>query len=232
MVHLLFVKTKVACYVSGMTIQTKGRTAGQPTGMEEVGGVTAQLLTGTAIAAGLNDMATLRLEIFREYPYLYEGHRDDELDYLGTYVKAPDACVILAHEGATVIGAVTGMPLTHEDQQMRAAFAGTTFPLDEIYYIGEMLFRPAYRNCGLGRKLLGQMERQIRSLGHYRTLACATVERPDDHPLRPADYLPITRFLAHTGFVRLPGVSTHFTWRETDGIKRDHPMQFWIKALT
>ena len=193
--------------------------------------ITEQLLTGTAIADGLDDVATLRLDIFPEYPYLYQGRREDELKYLDTYAEAPDACVILAYDGHAVIGAVAGMPLIHEDAQMHDAFAGTAFPLNEAYYIGELLFRLGYRKCGLGQKLLAQQESHIRSLGRYHTLTCATVERPDDHPLRPRDYIPITRFLARTGFVRLPGVTTHFMWRETDGVKRDHPMQFWSKEL-
>ena len=166
-----------------------------------------------------------------EYPYLYQGSREDELSYLGSYAEAPDACAILASVGVTVIGAATGMPLAQEGAQMLDAFAGTTFPLDEIYYVGELLFRPAYRNCGLGQKLLDRLESHIRSLGRYRRLSCATVERPDDHPLRPHDYIPITRFLARSGFIRLSGVTTHFTWRETDGAIRDHPMQFWSKEL-
>lgn len=123
------------------------------------------------------------------------------------------------------------MPLIHEDAQMCDAFAGTPFPLNELYYVGELLFRPDYRNRGLGRKLLAQLESHIRSLGRYRWFTCATVERPDDHPLRPPDHIPITRFLCRTGFVRLPGVTTNFVWRETDGVKRDHPMQFWIREL-
>ncbi|MDO9080319.1 MAG: GNAT family N-acetyltransferase [Desulfuromonadales bacterium] len=193
--------------------------------------MTEQLLTGTAIAEVRDEVATLRLEIFREYPYLYQGRREDERNYLGTYAEAPDACVILAYEGDAVIGAVAGMPLIHEDAQMLDAFVGTALPLDEAYYVGELLLRPAYRNGGLGQKLLARLESHIRSLGRYRTLTCATVERPDDHPLRPRDYIPITRFLAHTGFSRLPGVTTHFMWRETDGIVRDHPIQFWGKEL-
>ena len=199
--------------------------------MNDIETITEQLLTGTAIADVLDDVATLRLEIFQEFPYLYRGRREDELKYLGTYAEAPDACVILAYDGRAIIGATTGMPLIHEDAQMLDAFAGATFPLNEIYYVGELLFRPAYRNCGLGQKLLAQLESHIRSLGSYRKLTCATVERPDDHPLRPRDYTPITRFLARTGFVRLPRVTTHFMWCETDGVKRDHPMQFWIKDL-
>ena len=149
----------------------------------------------------------------RSIPICIKGRSEDELTYLGTYAEAPDACVILAYDGLTVIGAATGMPLIHEDAQMLDAFAGTTFPLNEVYYVGELLFRPAYRNCGLGQKLLDRLESHIRSLGRYRRLTCATVERPDDHPLRPRDYIPITRFLARTGFVRLSGVTTSFMWR-------------------
>lgn len=193
--------------------------------------ITEQLLTGAAIAEVLDDLASLRLDIFLEFPYLYRGRREDELKYLNTYAEAPDACVIVAYDGQAVIGAATGMPLIHEDASTLAAFAGTTFPLNDVYYVGELLFRPAYRNGGLGHKLLARLESHIRSLGRYRKLTCATVERSDDHPLRPPDYIPITRFLARTGFTRLPGFTTNFNWRETDGIVRDHPMQFWSREL-
>lgn len=199
--------------------------------MKDIQSITGRLLTGAVIADALDDLAALRLEIFREYPYLYHGLRADELNYLETYVKAPDACVMLACDGNAVVGAATGMPLIHEDAQMLEAFAGTTFPLSEVYYVGELLLRPDYRNCGLGHKLLAQLESHISSLGSYHKLTCATVERADDHPLRPHDYIPITRFLARTGFARLHGVTTSFVWLETDGVKRDHPMQFWIKEL-
>lgn len=200
--------------------------------MKEKMEITEQLLTGTAVADAVDALATLRLDIFPEYPYLYQGRREDELTYLATYADAPDACVILACDGLTVIGAATGMPLIHEDAQMIDAFTGTSFPLDEVYYVGELLFRPDYRNCGLGQKLLDRLENHIQSLGRYRRLTCATVERPDGHPLRPQDYTPITRFIARTGFVRLSGVTTSFMWPETDGVNRDHPMQFWVKNLT
>jgi GNAT superfamily N-acetyltransferase len=198
-------------------------------GIKEISG---QLFTGAAIAGVLDAVATLRLDVFQEYPYLYRGRREDELNYLSTYVKAPDACVILMYARHAIVGAATGVPLIHEDAQMREAFAGTSLTLNEIYYVGELLFRPACRNCGLGQKLFAQLESHIRSLGGYRTITCATVDRPDDHPLRPRDYVPITRFLARTGFVLLPGVTTHFLWRETDGVRRDHPMQFWRKNLS
>lgn len=194
--------------------------------------ISMSLLTGAAINDGIDDIATLRLNIFREYPYLYEGCRNDEINYLRTYVEASDSCVILVYDSGTIAGAITGMPLCHEGAQMREAFAGTAVSVDELYYIGEILLYPAYRNKSLGLKLFEQMESHIRSLGPYNRIVCATVERPDNHPLRPANFTPITKFLARTGFRILPAITTHFTWCETDGIERNHSMQFWFKELT
>jgi len=193
--------------------------------------ITQELVTGTTVAGALDALASLRLEIFREYPYLYNGRREDELDYLKSYAETPGACVILVHDSGAVVGAATGMPFIHEGKQMLTALAGSQYCVENIYYVGELLFYPAYRNKGLGLQLLDQLEHHIRSLGRYRQLVCATVERPDVHPLKPEGYVPITRFLARTGFDLLPGITTSFSWCETDGVRRDHPMQFWVKEL-
>jgi GNAT superfamily N-acetyltransferase len=199
--------------------------------MNRAEAISEYLLTGKAIAGRLEGLASLRLGIFQEYPYLYRGRREDELAYLAGYAEKPGACVILAEEDGAVIGAATGMPLLHEDAALRAPFAETSYSLDAIYYIGELLFRSGYRNRGLGQRLLTRMENHIQRLGSFSKITCATVERPDDYPLRPGDDLPISRFLARTGFARLAGVTTHFAWLETDGVKRDHTMQFWMKEL-
>lgn len=199
--------------------------------MNRTESITTQLLTGNAVTNHIDDLASLRLDIFQEYPYLYCGKREDELAYLASYAEKPGACVILAAADNSVIGAATGMPLCYEDDSLRTPFAETPYPLDEIYYIGELLFRRDYRNRGLGQHLLSQIENYIRSLDNFGKIVCATIERPDDHLLRPADHIPISRFLARTGFASLEGVITRFAWLETDGVKRDHTMQFWMKDL-
>ena len=192
--------------------------------------ITTCCLTGSAIAGQLDALAALRLDIFAEYPYLYRGRRADELAYLASYAEKPGGCVILAEENGTAIGAATGMPLCHEEAALRDPVAATPWPVDQLYYVGELLFRPAYRARGLGQWLLAEFEGHIRTLG-FSKIVCVTVERPVDHPLRPDGALPIERFLDRTGFVRLDGVTTHFSWLEVDGVRRDHLMQFWMKAL-
>ena len=195
--------------------------------------ITEQLLTGSAVADSLADLASLRIEIFQEFPYLYDGRREDELRYLKLYAEAPESFVITVTASDKVVGAATGIPLRHEHQGLIEPFAGSAYPVDEIYYVGELLLYPAYRNQGLGLRLVTKVEAQVCSLGTYRYLTCSTVLRPDDHPRRPTQtqYLPIDRFLARTGFRPLPGMTTEFSWRETDGDTRTHPMKFWIKEL-
>jgi GNAT superfamily N-acetyltransferase len=188
-------------------------------------------LQGVRAAQVISDLADLRLSIFEEYPYLYCGRREDELRYLEHYATAVDALVLSVTDSGSVVGAATGIPLGLESKELTDPFAGSAYPVEEIYYVGELLFYPAYRSRGLGVRLLAKVEEQVRAMSKYRYLMCATVVRPEDHPARPAGYLPIERFLARTGFHLLPGILTSFTWCETDGVRREHPMKFWIKEL-
>ena len=139
--------------------------------------------------------------------------------------------MIIVKDRAAVIGAATGMPLRHETAELIEPFNGTSYPVAEVYYVGELLCYPEYRNRGLGMSLVRRVEEQVRALGTYRYLTCATVARPDDHPQQPASHIPIDRFLARNGFRPLPGIATEFTWLETDGVRRSHPMNFWIREL-
>lgn len=194
--------------------------------------ITEELLTGLNVASCLEDLAALRISVFREYPYLYAGRTEDELTYLRLYMETQDACVITVSDSGTVAGAATGIPLRYEHDGMVAPFTGSTYPLAELFYVGELLFYPAYRNLGLGVRLLNHIEKYVRHLEQYRYLTCATVVRPAGHGQCPGDYVPIERFLNRTGFTLLSGVTTSIAWRETDGVSREHPMQFWLKELS
>ena len=69
---------------------------------------------GRAIADRLEDLARLRIAVFREWPYLYDGDPGYEADYLRTYVDAAGSIAVLALDGDRVIGASTGLPLEEE----------------------------------------------------------------------------------------------------------------------
>ena len=48
---------------------------------------TIGLFRGPEITPWLDDVARLRLAVFRDWPYLYEGDADYERDYLGAYAR-------------------------------------------------------------------------------------------------------------------------------------------------
>jgi len=193
--------------------------------------ITTELLRGEAIRPHLDAIAGLRIAIFQEYPYLYRGAPDYERRYLSVYADSPDALAILVRDGGTLAGAVTAIPMCDEAEALAAPVREAVCAIDSVYYVGELLFLPPYRGMGLGSTLLARAEEQARAMGRFDRLTCATVIRPDDHPLRPQNFTPIDRFLARTGFTRMDGVIATFDWPELDGVTIPHGMQYWTKPL-
>ena len=66
--------------------------------------IDVRVLTGAALDAALDDVARLRITVFREWPYLYDGDLEYERDYLNAYRKSSDAVLIGAFDGTELIG--------------------------------------------------------------------------------------------------------------------------------
>jgi hypothetical protein len=69
------------------------------------------------------------------------------------YMETPEAFVISVDDAGSMVGAATGMPISHENQTLVDPLAGTSYPVAETFYVGKLLFYPAYRNRGLGMAL-------------------------------------------------------------------------------
>ena len=51
--------------------------------------VTIERVVGAAITRVIPDLAGLRIAVFREWPYLYEGSHAYEEKFLATYADSP-----------------------------------------------------------------------------------------------------------------------------------------------
>lgn len=192
--------------------------------------ITTRILTGDSVASALDDLARLRIAVFRAWPYLYDGDLDYERDYLKVY-QAPGAVVVAAYDGDRMIGASTGAPMEHHAGDFAAAFAGRPERLDEIFYCAESVLLPDYRGHGLGHAFFDGREAQGRALGRRYSAFCS-VQRPKDHPLRPADYRPLDDFWRKRGYEPLSGVVATFDWKDIDAsVSTEKPLQFWMKRL-
>lgn len=192
--------------------------------------VQTRVLTGEALAAALEDVARLRMQVFRDFPYLYDGNEDYERDYLTAY-QSPGAVVVAALDGTQIIGAATGAPMADHAADFAAAFADRPEPLAQIFYFAESVLLREYRGHGIGHAFFDAREDHARSLG-YRYSAFCSVIRPSDHPARPLDYWPLDDFWRKRGYAPLPGVIARFSWRDLgDSHETEKPLQFWMREL-
>ncbi|MEZ5585370.1 MAG: GNAT family N-acetyltransferase [Candidatus Competibacteraceae bacterium] len=194
--------------------------------------VTIRRLSGQEVAPYLPELARLRIEIFREYPYLYEGDLEYEAAYLRAYSQSPESVFVLAQDDERVIGISTGLPLSQADAEFVAPFIEHGYPPQAVFYFGESVLLPDYRGQGIGVRFFEEREGYAQALQRFRYTAFCAVARPDDHPTRPADYQPLDQFWRNRGYTQYPHLQTRYPWRDLGESEETlKPMIFWIKNL-
>ena len=193
--------------------------------------IRVERLTGQSLAEALDDVARLRIEVFRAWPYLYDGDAGYEAEYLQTYRESADAILVGAFDGDRLVGASTGTPMEDHAEDFGAAFAGQGIPLTDIFYCAESVLLPEYRGHGLGHRFFDAREAHARALGRGYSAFCGVV-RPADHPLRPEDYRPLDGFWRKRGYEKVEGAVAEFRWKDLDREEETaHPLQFWMRRL-
>ena len=195
--------------------------------------VRVERLAGQALALGLPALARLRIAVFRDWPYLYDGSLDHEQTYLAKLAAAPGAVIVAACDGEEIIGCATAAPLAEVEGEFSAQLSAKGYDIATILYCGESVLLPAYRGQGLGHAFFDQREAHGRRLGGLtRSTFCAVV-RPNDHPLRPADYVPLDAFWSKRGYAKVDGLVGSFAWKDIDQPDETaKPMQYWMKELS
>lgn len=190
-----------------------------------------EALSGAELTSVLDDVARLRLRVFHDWPYLYDGDLDYERRYLEVYRDSAFAVLVGAFDGDRLVGAATGTPMQDHDEDFATAFAGTGYDLSQIFYCAESILLPDYRGQGAGHRFFDLREDHARATGHRYAAFCSVI-RPADHPMRPNGYRPLDGFWQARGYAPLPGVIAEFSWKDRG---EDHetrkPLQFWLREL-
>jgi glycerophosphoryl diester phosphodiesterase len=187
-------------------------------------------VVGAAIAPYLQALAELRIRVFREWPYLYDGDLAYESHYLQTYSSSSQSLFVLAFDGERIVGCATAVPLCDESANCQAPFLAAGYDVKEILYFGESVLDVAYRGRGIGHAFFDHRERHALGLpGIRRTVFCA-VERAPDDPRRPANTRSLETFWERRGYRRHAKLSAAFDWPELESAHSlSHPMVFWMR---
>lgn len=194
--------------------------------------VTIETLAGERIVPVLPDLARLRISVFREWPYLYDGDVAYEEKYLQFYVRSPGAAVIVARDGDRVVGASTCLPMRDEQDAIRTPFDSRCLDPDDFFYFGESVLLDSYRGQGLGVRFFEERERHALTTSTAQFATFCSVRRADNHPARPAGATTLHDFWARRGFHPLPGVTCDLDWQEPgQSGETSHTLDFFIKSL-
>lgn len=190
-----------------------------------------RVLTGAALHAVLDDVARLRVSVFREFPYLRDAAFDSERGSLGTYEHNDDAVLVGAFDEDRIVGAATGAPMEDHAEAFGDAMERAAIPIARAFYLAESVLLPGYRGRGVGHRFFDLREAHARGLGRAWTVFSAA-HRPDDHPLRPPDHRALSPFWRARGYAPLPGIVARARWKDVD---EDTPstktLQVWARAL-
>jgi GNAT superfamily N-acetyltransferase len=185
----------------------------------------------SALEPWIDALGILRIRVFREFPYLYDGSLDYERSYLRIYQQAEHSRVFLVTDAAaTVVGATTCLPLAAEGEEFKAPFLLEGMAVEDIFYFGESLLLPEWRGRGLGKEFFNRREAHARRLGFKTTAFCA-VDRPENHPARPPDHRPLDDFWKSRGYVKQPRLRAEFNWKELgEATESPKSLTFWTRS--
>jgi GNAT superfamily N-acetyltransferase len=197
---------------------------------DRVNALKVTALTGAAaIRAAIPALARLRIAVFREFPYLYDGSPEYEAEYLETYARCADSLIVLVEDGDTAVGASSALPLTAETPDLKQPFVNAGWNPARVLYLRESVLLPAYRGRGLGHAFFDQREAHARRLvGCTHTAFCAV--RRDSAPTDAPRSLE--GFWRNRGYAPQVGLTTVMHWQEVgQSAQSAHGMQFWTRAL-
>jgi Acetyltransferase (GNAT) family. len=187
-------------------------------------------VSGEAVRPYLTEVAKLRISVFREFPYLYDGSEDYEREYLDVYTRSERSVIVLALKDGQVVGASTGLPLEDADEAFRKPFLDAKMDVSRIFYFGESVLSRPERGQGIGHRFFDERETHAKQHGFSITTFCA-VQRQSDHPMKPDDYRENDAFWIKRGYERVTELAAELSWEQIDqpGTEIHNQLVFWLK---
>ena len=191
----------------------------------------SKILHGGDVRPYLEDIAQMRISMFREFPYLYAGYIEYEREYLENYFKSDTSTILLVFDEGEVVAFSSSILLADELDEIKRPFLDRNLPVEEYLYIGEMMIKPEYRGKGLLRKFFESQESYAKQNG-YQHAVFMTVKRDKNHPARPIEYKEIDPIWRHFGYERMQGIFIAMPWQRVDTGKEEmNYLDVWYKDI-
>ncbi len=178
------------------------------------------------------DIARMRITMFREFPYLYNGSFEYEKEYLEAYFKSLNAKILLVFDtNNEIVGFSNSIPLAEELDEIKAPFKEHGLDLNHYLYIGEVMLKEEYRGKGFARQFFTYHENNARTNGYDYTVFM-TVDRTEDDLDKPKDYVSPDAIWNHFGYTKDKNLSITMDWPSVDQSRDSkNTLSIWWKRV-
>ena len=189
-------------------------------------------VTGNEVLKFIPEIAKLRIEIFSEWPYLYEGDLEYEMKYLKKFAECKESVMVVAFDNDQVIGVSSGLPLSDEDEAVKKPFKEGGEAVEDYFYFSESVLKKSYRGHGLGSQFFKEREEHVKHLGRFKKICFCAVVREKDDPRKPEDYFQLDSFWERKGYAKRDDRVCYFSWKE-HGMEEEttKPLCCWSKVI-
>lgn len=195
------------------------------------GTVKLQTFQGTETIPFAAELARISNIVYKEYPYLYDVEDDDQF-YLTKFCHSPEAKICLAFDGTNIIGYAIGVPLEAYSQSFQRPFFDFKLDVKNFFYLGELALLPAYREQGIGKRMLLQIEELVKKEGKYPQMCLVHIDESKILTTRPANYISLSTFWSQIGYEQCPNLSLNIEWKNVgESCISTHTLIYWIKSL-
>lgn len=196
---------------------------------------TFKLIQGPDLKNEIEHLAHQRLTLFKEYPYLYHGTLEQEIEYCSWFCDLSTTALAIAYCDDKPVGLVSGTSFVDFSTHFTGSydlFKNAGLAPETFFYVAEVLIDPVYRNQSLAKKLFKLIETYAHEVGY--TSMCLVEESHEQHPLKPIDYQSLDLFFTKLGYYKTDLVIS-YSWStiQIDGSLQDedHAMNYWLKSL-
>lgn len=194
--------------------------------------LTYKTFKGKEIESVILDLAQLRIIVFKDYPYLYEGSIVYEQEYLQTYINAERSFLFTVWDDDKMVGATTCIPLSDETAYVQEPFIKAGINIETVFYFGESILLSEYRGLGIGNRFFEERENHARCFGTFEKTCFCSVVRPENHPLKPENYQPHDIFWTKRGYKKDENLQSQFDWLDINESESTlKPMVYWVKNI-
>jgi GNAT superfamily N-acetyltransferase len=195
---------------------------------------TIKVLTQEKMEPLLPFIATLRINIFKEYPYLYDGDFKEEMDDLEHCAQLPNNALAIAYYKDIPVGFLYGIPLiefaSHFENPVIDLFKNKNLDPTTCYYFGDIIILPEHRGNHLSKELFDTLEAYAQKQG-YNSASFIT-ESHDIHPLKPTNYKSLDPLWTSLKYKKI-GLTSYSSWKthQPDGniARQRHFADIWFK---